>query len=87
MRTEDAFDALLEKLIDVAADKRLGEERRAELQSKLHTAELQVATLKQDLLHANNDKATIVKNYEKLKATVPAKMLAEHEKAVDDIPF
>lgn len=87
MRTEDAFDALLEKLIDVAADKRLGEERRADLQSKLHTAERYVASLQRDLLRANDDKATIVQNYEKLKATVPAKMLAEHEKAIDDIPF
>lgn len=87
MRTEDAFGALLEKLIDVAADKRLGEEERRDLRSKVHQLELTTTQMKRDIERISQDKALIVKNYEKLKAVVPAKLLAEHEKAIDDIPF
>lgn len=87
MDAREAFEMVVDKLVDVAADKRLGEEERSNLRSKIHQLELTATQMKRDIDRTNSAKDLVTKNYEKLKAAVPPKLLAEHEKAIDDIPF
>lgn len=84
---ESAFDKVLDRLVDTAADKRLVEESRANLQAKLYDTEQKLAVAHRDLLSSKNDHERTQQNYEKLKKVTPEKVLAEHERAVDDIPF
>lgn len=84
---ETAFDNVMERLLEEREVTVRVRQELAEMRDLAESRRLEVTSAKLAQQCAETDLKTVRENYEKLKMATPPKLLAEHEKAIDDVPF